>query len=179
MKRASILRRGGVTSLAFCAISTGVFGYPKVEAAELATRTVRHWLERHPNVLDLVVFDVFSGQDEEAYRLAFESGRPGVALPRPFEQEVRQIREWLDQSDRVLIGAGAGLSADAGVDYTDETDFAAKFPALVKRGLRAAYQMIGNSELPPEAFWGIGSCTSTTSGLVTGGAASTNGCSIS
>jgi len=73
---------------------------------------------------------------------------------RTFEVEARQIRQWLDDADRILIGAGAGLSADAGVDYTDEADFAAKFPALVRRGLRAAYQMIGNSSLPPEVFWG-------------------------
>lgn len=71
-----------------------------------------------------------------------------------FEREAGQIRRWLDASNRVLIGAGAGLSADAGVDYTDEADFAAKFPALVARGLRAAYQMIGYSALPPELFWG-------------------------
>ncbi len=73
---------------------------------------------------------------------------------RTLEVEARQIRQWLDDADRILIGAGAGLSADAGVDYTDEADFAAKFPALVRRGLRAAYQMIGNSSLPPEVFWG-------------------------
>jgi NAD-dependent SIR2 family protein deacetylase len=73
---------------------------------------------------------------------------------RTFEPEARQIREWIAGADRVLIGAGAGLSADAGVDYTDEVDFAAKFPALVKRGIRAAYQMIGYSKLPPAAFWG-------------------------
>ena len=67
---------------------------------------------------------------------------------------VALIRRWIDESERVLIGAGAGLSADAGVDYGDEADFAAKFPGLVRRGLRAAYQMIGYSELPPEVFWG-------------------------
>ena len=54
----------------------------------------------------------------------------------------------------MLIGAGAGLSADAGVDYTDEASFARTFPALVKRGLKAPYQMIGYSALPPEVFWG-------------------------
>lgn len=71
-----------------------------------------------------------------------------------FAPDVRLIRQWADESDRVLIGAGAGLSADAGVDYTDEVDFAARFPALVRRGLRAAYQMIGNTDLPLEVFWG-------------------------
>lgn len=46
-------------------------------------------------------------------------------------------RRWIDEADRVLIGAGAGLSADVGVDYTDEAVFARTYPALVQRGLRA------------------------------------------
>jgi NAD-dependent SIR2 family protein deacetylase len=76
------------------------------------------------------------------------------ATTRTFEREAHQLRQWLKASDRVLIGAGAGLSADAGVDYGDEADFAARYPALVARGLRAAYQMIGYSDLPADAFWG-------------------------
>ena len=73
---------------------------------------------------------------------------------RVFDVEAQQIREWIGEADRVLIGAGAGLSADAGVDYTDEVAFARTFPALVKRGLRAPYQMIGYSGLPADVFWG-------------------------
>jgi NAD-dependent SIR2 family protein deacetylase len=69
-------------------------------------------------------------------------------------QDARTVRQWIDASDRVLIGAGAGLSADAGVDYTNEADFASKFPLLVRRGIRAAYQMIGYTALPPDLFWG-------------------------
>lgn len=71
-----------------------------------------------------------------------------------FDVEARQLRAWFDEADRVLIGAGAGLSADAGVDYTDEVAFARTFPSLVKRGLKAPYQMIGHSGLPAEVFWG-------------------------
>ena len=60
--------RADVRSLAFCSISTGVFGYPKDEAAVVATRTVRAWLERHPARFDAIVFDVFTPDDEAAYR---------------------------------------------------------------------------------------------------------------
>lgn len=141
-------------SLAFCAVATGVFGYPKAEAAELATRTVRSWLERHPNVLELVIFDVFSAEDEVAYRHALQAGNTSTRTSRPIGEDVRQIRQWIDSADRILIGAGGGLSADAGVDYTDEVHFATRFPALVKRGLRAAYEMIGYAGLPPQTFWG-------------------------
>lgn len=73
---------------------------------------------------------------------------------RSFDIEAQQIRTWIDEADRVLIAAGAGLSADAGVDCTDEVAFARTFPALVTRGLAAPYQMIGYSGLPAEAFWG-------------------------
>ena len=57
----------GLRSIAFCAISTGVFGYPKAEAASVAVDTVRAWIVRHAGVIDDVVFDVFSDADEAAY----------------------------------------------------------------------------------------------------------------
>jgi hypothetical protein len=34
------------------------------------------------------------------------------------------IQEWLASSERVLIGAGAGLSVAAGIDYGDKVSFA-------------------------------------------------------
>jgi NAD-dependent SIR2 family protein deacetylase len=64
-----------------------------------------------------------------------------------------QVARWIRDSDRVVIGAGSGLSAAAGLDFGDEADFAARFPALVRRGLKAAYQMIGYSGLSEAAFW--------------------------
>jgi NAD-dependent SIR2 family protein deacetylase len=63
------------------------------------------------------------------------------------------IRQWLADADRILIGAGAGLSVAAGYDYTDTHRFAELFPALHRRGLRARYQLIGAS-LPPDLLWG-------------------------
>jgi len=38
-------RKHRVRSVAFCCISTGLFGYPNGRAAELAVRTVREWLD--------------------------------------------------------------------------------------------------------------------------------------
>ena len=61
---------------------------------------------------------------------------------------------WLSESPRVLIGAGAGLSVAAGIDYGDVEDFARRFPALVRRGLTARYQLIGYAGLEDRAFWG-------------------------
>ncbi|KUL25675.1 SIR2 family NAD-dependent protein deacylase [Actinoplanes awajinensis] len=69
------------------------------------------------------------------------------------ETAVDLVRRWLAEADRIVIGAGAGLSAAAGYDYTDTRRFAELFPALHRRGLRARYQLIG-ARLPAPLMWG-------------------------
>ncbi|MDX3311192.1 protein-ADP-ribose hydrolase [Streptomyces sp. ME08-AFT2] len=59
-----------IRTVAFCAVSTGVFGYPRSEAAPVALRTVTDWLDAHPGRFDRVVFTVFGEEDEQAYRHA-------------------------------------------------------------------------------------------------------------
>jgi NAD-dependent SIR2 family protein deacetylase len=66
---------------------------------------------------------------------------------------VAVVRRWLDNAGRVLICAGAGLSAAAGYDDRDARKFAELHPALHRRGLHAAYQLVGLS-LPPPLLWG-------------------------
>ncbi|MET7451985.1 macro domain-containing protein [Streptomyces sp. NPDC005574] len=61
-----------IRTLAFSAVSTGVFGYPKDEAATVALSTVADWLEAHPGRFDRVVFTVFGDDDERAHRHALE-----------------------------------------------------------------------------------------------------------
>ncbi len=39
----------GIRTVGFCAISTGVFGYPKDAGARVAIRTIRDWLTEHPD----------------------------------------------------------------------------------------------------------------------------------
>jgi O-acetyl-ADP-ribose deacetylase (regulator of RNase III) len=62
-----------VRTLAFCGVSTGVFGYPKAQAAEVAVGTVSNWLRDHPGALDLVVFNVFSEADLSAYQTVMDA----------------------------------------------------------------------------------------------------------
>ena len=56
-------------SVAFCCISTGVFGFPQEEACEIAVRTVRTWLADHDADMT-VVFNVFGKRDEQLYQSA-------------------------------------------------------------------------------------------------------------
>ena len=57
----------GLRSVAFPSISTGVYGYPILQAARTALRTVSDYLAEHPGVLDLVRFVQFSAADHEVY----------------------------------------------------------------------------------------------------------------
>jgi len=54
-------------SVAFCCISTGVFHFPNRRAAEIAVSTVEDWLERHPDDMDRVIFNVFKDEDRRYY----------------------------------------------------------------------------------------------------------------
>jgi len=56
-----------IKTIAFCAISTGVFGFPKTEAAHIAVKTVNHWLLDHPNHIEKIIFNVFSKEDYKEY----------------------------------------------------------------------------------------------------------------
>ncbi|MFF2449049.1 protein-ADP-ribose hydrolase [Neobacillus sp. NPDC058068] len=56
-----------IKTIAFCAISTGVFGFPKPEAAHIAVNTVNQWLSEHPNHFEKIIFNVFSKDDYNVY----------------------------------------------------------------------------------------------------------------
>jgi O-acetyl-ADP-ribose deacetylase (regulator of RNase III) len=62
---------GEIKTIAFCAISTGVFGFPKPEAAIIAFETVNEWLNTHPNYFEKIIFNVFSEEDYKEYLNVF------------------------------------------------------------------------------------------------------------
>ncbi len=56
-----------IKNIAFCCISTGVFGYPKEKAAQLAVKEVREYKAQTASEVK-VIFDVFTEEDYELYR---------------------------------------------------------------------------------------------------------------
>ena len=62
-----ICRDNGISTVAFCCISTGVFRFPNKSAAEIAVQTVTGWLKDHPGKMSKVIFNVFKDEDRKLY----------------------------------------------------------------------------------------------------------------
>lgn len=59
----------GLTSIAFCSISTGVYRYPLELAAPLALGTVKEYLESHPETaLERIVFAMRGVEEYEVFK---------------------------------------------------------------------------------------------------------------
>lgn len=69
------------------------------------------------------------------------------------DSDLEKIARYLIESERVLIGAGAGLSAAAGIDYTDSETFVRLFPVWAKRGYKMQYQFVGVDEWKEPEKW--------------------------
>ncbi|MBV9852694.1 MAG: macro domain-containing protein [Armatimonadetes bacterium] len=65
-----------LTSLAFCSISTGIYGYPLAQAAPLAVRTVADWLRAHPDTsLSRIVFAMYQENEYQVFTEALNALR--------------------------------------------------------------------------------------------------------
>ena len=58
-------------SIAFCCISTGVFGFPQLEAAKIAIQTVRDYKKQTGSPIK-IIFNVFKDEDLAIYRANLE-----------------------------------------------------------------------------------------------------------
>ncbi len=63
----ALAEKKGLGSIAFCCISTGVFGFPQKRAAQIAVRTVREYKAAANSKIE-VIFNVFKGEDHDIYR---------------------------------------------------------------------------------------------------------------
>ena len=66
--------RVGARTVAFPAISTGVYGYPKAAAATVAVATLRQALVAHPGAFDEVVLCCFSDDDRRTVQAELDAG---------------------------------------------------------------------------------------------------------
>eukprot|EP01084_Bolivina_argentea_P180911 312510_1 len=75
----NLCKKHKIRSVAFCCISTGLFGYPQENAAKVAIATIKKWLsesnnkssknnnDTNSNYIDYIVFNVFTNKDLKIY----------------------------------------------------------------------------------------------------------------
>jgi len=68
----ALARKAGVRTIAFPAISTGVYRFPLDRAARIATRTVADELARDRGTIEKVLLCTFGAEATEAFRLALK-----------------------------------------------------------------------------------------------------------
>lgn len=61
-----------VRTIAFPSISTGVYGYPVDQAAEIAVKTVKDFVAEHPDAFDLIEWAAFGGRAFFCYKRCIE-----------------------------------------------------------------------------------------------------------
>lgn len=67
----NIMKEKELKSVAFCCISTGIYGYDNLKAAHVALKTVREWLDSNEDEIermDRIIFCTFLDKDEQIYR---------------------------------------------------------------------------------------------------------------
>ncbi|WP_374467223.1 O-acetyl-ADP-ribose deacetylase [Ferrovibrio sp.] len=68
-----LAQQHGLASIAFPAISTGIFGYPLEAATAIAVTEARRWTEAQPRP-ERIVFCCFSDRDAAVYSAALAAG---------------------------------------------------------------------------------------------------------
>ena len=155
--------------VAFCCISTGIFAFPSELAASIAVETICEWYqERSGTSITDVIFDTFLEKDELLYKDLL-AGLPGTSTPvdssltrapcpilaQSPNPSILKARNWIKDASKLIITAGAGLSAAAGLDYTSTTLFEKHFPAFKAKGLHRLYDVFGyNRWDSPQQKWG-------------------------
>lgn len=67
-----LAKQHDIHSIAFPAISTGVYGYPKEEATKIALKTVNDWLNINPHYGIAIIFACYNDQTTDIYNSTWE-----------------------------------------------------------------------------------------------------------
>jgi O-acetyl-ADP-ribose deacetylase (regulator of RNase III) len=62
-----VAKANNIKEIAFCCLSTGIFGFPKKESAKVAYASVRKWLASDSYKFETIIFNVFTKDDYIIY----------------------------------------------------------------------------------------------------------------
>lgn len=86
-----LAKENGLKTVAFCCISTGIYGYPLRKATSIALRTVREYLEEDDNYksFDRIIFVVYKldAREEKVYQRYIPRYFPLVNYPEDTEEQ--------------------------------------------------------------------------------------------
>ncbi|MDY6787583.1 MAG: O-acetyl-ADP-ribose deacetylase [candidate division WOR-3 bacterium] len=63
-----LARKNNIESIAFPAISTGVYGYPADEAASVSLEAVQNFVNKYPDAFERIVFVLFNNETHSIFR---------------------------------------------------------------------------------------------------------------
>ncbi|KAJ3010822.1 UNVERIFIED_CONTAM: hypothetical protein HDU68_001955 [Siphonaria sp. JEL0065] len=145
-------------SIAFPCISTGLYGFPSERAAPLVIQAVKIWIATHPQASNWkVIFNTFLDKDHTLYSNHLLELIPDSFIPpqpSTLPQQFQKAKELMRNADYLIVSAGAGLSASAGLDYTSAQVFQNHHPVMHARGFNNMYQFIGYQSWTPALQWG-------------------------
>jgi len=95
----NLAKENEVRSIAFCCISTGMFGYPNVPAANTALEAISEWLENEDNnkAIDYIIFNVFKDIDASVYNRCLTK----------YAQKEEQMRVEVTSMGQIIEGGGS------------------------------------------------------------------------
>lgn len=68
----NLAKQNGLHSMAFSAISTGVYGYPLKDATKIAVETVKLWMDQNSDYVMDVIFSCFDQRTLDTYKKQLE-----------------------------------------------------------------------------------------------------------
>ncbi|KAK6464692.1 hypothetical protein DFJ63DRAFT_88188 [Scheffersomyces coipomensis] len=137
-------------TIALCCISTGLFSFPPDIACGIAVDSIKEYFKGHYSSISEVIFNVFTDDDLQLYTDKIDS----LKLPQliPIQPKVitsslnyQVAKKWLNESQYLIISAGAGLSASVGLDYTSQELFDHYYSNFKKYDLSTIYGTIGHT----------------------------------
>lgn len=112
-----LAKRKRLTSIAFPVISSGIYGYPKVEAIKIASKAIKDFLETNDMIVYLVVYDKETFQISEQLFLSVQS----FINEKMVKQEVRRrtvsYLEKTDNNKLLLREESAIFESNKKVDF--------------------------------------------------------------
>lgn len=111
-----LAQTAGISSIAFCCISTGVFRFPQEKAAEIAIATVKTGKK---NELAMLRSDAAAAADSIKVVFTVFTEKMNIFTKGFYMTEaIEQLKQLLEETEPIVIGAGSGLSTSAGFTYS-------------------------------------------------------------